>query len=66
MTETNYRLETIGVHGGLKKDETGARALPIYQTNAYLFDSTDHAADLFALKEQGYIYTRIGTLLFRR
>lgn len=58
--QKNYRLETVGVHGGLEADPTtGARAVPIYQSNAYKFESTDHAADLFALKEQGYIYTRI-------
>src|SRR4028118_950193 len=39
--------------------QTNARALPIYQTTSYTFDSTDHAADLFALKEFGNIYTRI-------
>jgi O-acetylhomoserine (thiol)-lyase len=56
----NYRLETLGVHGGLKPDPvTGARAVPIYQNNAYQFQSTEHAANLFALKEAGYIYTRI-------
>ena len=61
MTDKNYRLETVSVHGGLQADPvTGSRALPIYQTNAYQFQSTEHAADLFGLKEQGYIYTRIG------
>ncbi|MFC0270895.1 O-acetylhomoserine aminocarboxypropyltransferase/cysteine synthase family protein [Metabacillus herbersteinensis] len=56
----SYRLETLNIHGGLSKDPaTGARAVPIYQSNAYMFNSTDHAADLFGLKEQGYIYTRI-------
>ncbi|MBM7704574.1 O-acetylhomoserine aminocarboxypropyltransferase/cysteine synthase family protein [Metabacillus iocasae] len=55
-----YRLETLNIHGGLQAEkETGARALPIYMSNAYQFQNTDHAADLFALKEQGYIYTRI-------
>ncbi|MDF2037480.1 O-acetylhomoserine aminocarboxypropyltransferase/cysteine synthase [Cytobacillus oceanisediminis] len=58
--QKNYRFETIGVHGGLKPDPvTGARALPIYQNNAYQFKNTNHAADLFALKEPGYIYSRI-------
>lgn len=58
--QNNYRFETIGVHGGLKPDPvTGARAVPIYQNNAYQFKNTDHAADLFALKEPGYIYSRI-------
>jgi O-acetylhomoserine (thiol)-lyase len=56
----NYRLETLGVHGGLQPDPvTGARAVPIYQNNAYQFKNTEHAANLFALKETGYIYTRI-------
>lgn len=55
-----YRLETVGIHGGLQRDtKTGAQATPIYQSNAYLFESTDHAANLFALKEEGYIYSRI-------
>jgi O-acetylhomoserine (thiol)-lyase len=50
----------LGVHGGLKPDPvTGARAVPIYQNNAYQFLNTEHAANLFALKETGYIYTRI-------
>ncbi|WP_191566809.1 O-acetylhomoserine aminocarboxypropyltransferase/cysteine synthase family protein [Metabacillus idriensis] len=60
MEQQKYRLETINVHGGLQKDpSTGARAVPIYQSNAYVFNDTDHASNLFALKEQGYIYTRI-------
>lgn len=60
MTEKNYRFETLGIHGGLPRDnQTGAQALPIYPTNAYHFQSTDHAANLFGLKEQGNIYTRI-------
>ena len=60
MNEKQYRQETVTVHGGLKKDEmTGARAVPIYQSNAYVFDNTEHAANLFGLKEPGYIYTRI-------
>ncbi|WML47051.1 O-acetylhomoserine aminocarboxypropyltransferase/cysteine synthase [Neobacillus sp. PS3-34] len=55
-----YRFETLGVHGGLSADPvTGARAVPIYQNNAYQFKNTEHAANLFALKEPGYIYTRI-------
>jgi len=60
MSEKTYRLETLNVHGGLKKDPvTGARAVPIYQSNAYVFENADHAANLFALKEEGYIYSRI-------
>ncbi len=59
-TEKNYRLETLGIHGGLQPDPvTGARVVPIYQNNAYQFKNTDHAANLFALAEPGYIYTRI-------
>ena len=58
--EKGLRLETIGIHGGLQADPvTGARAVPIYQSNAYQFQSTEHAANLFGLKEAGYIYTRI-------
>jgi O-acetylhomoserine (thiol)-lyase len=60
MSKKQYRFETIAVHGGLQPDPaTGARAVPIYQSNAYLFANTDHAANLFALQEEGYIYTRI-------
>ncbi|MED5052416.1 O-acetylhomoserine aminocarboxypropyltransferase [Anoxybacillus sp. UARK-01] len=58
--EKSYRLETLAVHGGVSPDPvTGARAVPIYQSNAYQFANTEHAANLFALKEEGYIYTRI-------
>lgn len=58
--QKKYRLETLGVHGGLSPDPvTGARAVPIYQNNAYQFKDTEHAANLFALAEPGYIYTRI-------
>jgi O-acetylhomoserine (thiol)-lyase len=60
MSKKQYRFETMAVHGGLQPDPaTGARAVPIYQSNAYLFANTDHAANLFALQEEGYIYTRI-------
>ncbi|MFA6378249.1 MAG: homocysteine synthase [Candidatus Omnitrophota bacterium] len=52
--------ETLAVHAGHDGDhETGARAVPIYQTTSYLFKDTDHAANLFALKEFGNIYTRL-------
>ena len=62
MTDTtpNWSFETRQVHAGQVPDEaTGARALPIYQTTSYVFRDTDHAANLFALKEFGNIYTRI-------
>ena len=52
--------ETLAVHAGQEPDPaTGARAVPIYQTSSYLFRNTQHAADLFALKESGNIYTRL-------
>lgn len=55
-----YRFETVGVHGGVQNDPlTGARSVPIYQSNAYVFKDADHAANLFGLAEPGYIYTRI-------
>ncbi|MGE5484477.1 MAG: O-acetylhomoserine aminocarboxypropyltransferase/cysteine synthase family protein [Ignavibacteriales bacterium] len=57
---TTHRLETIALHGGQKPDPTtGSRAVPIYQTSSYVFKDADHAANLFALKESGNIYTRI-------
>jgi O-acetylhomoserine (thiol)-lyase len=58
--QKKLRFETLSVHGGLSPDPvTGARAVPIYQNNAYQFKNTEHAANLFALAEPGYIYTRI-------
>jgi O-acetylhomoserine (thiol)-lyase len=58
--QQNYRIETISVHGGQSPDPvTGARAVPIYSSNAFQFENTAHAADLFALKQGGYIYSRI-------
>jgi len=55
-----WSFETRQIHAGQAPDsQTNARALPIYQTTSYTFDSTEHAADLFALKEFGNIYTRI-------
>ncbi|RZL77599.1 MAG: bifunctional o-acetylhomoserine/o-acetylserine sulfhydrylase [Rhodococcus sp. (in: high G+C Gram-positive bacteria)] len=59
MTE-NWSFETKQIHAGQTSDATTkARALPIYQTTSYTFDSTDHAAALFGLAEPGNIYTRI-------
>lgn len=57
----NYRPETLAVHAGQEQADpaTNARAVPIYQTTSYVFDSAEHAADLFALKVPGNIYTRI-------
>ncbi|WP_175769082.1 O-acetylhomoserine aminocarboxypropyltransferase/cysteine synthase family protein [Burkholderia cenocepacia] len=60
QAHSNWRLETIAVHGGYRPDPTTrAVAVPIYQTVAYAFDDTQHGADLFDLKVQGNIYTRI-------
>ena len=57
---TNWSFETRQIHAGQSPDsQTNARALPIYQTTAYTFRDTKHAADLFALAEPGNIYTRI-------
>lgn len=53
-------FETISLHAGQTADPTtGSRAVPIYQTTSFVFKSTEHAANLFALKEFGNIYTRI-------
>lgn len=58
--ETKLGFETVALHGGQIPDPTtGARAVPIYQTTSYVFKDTTHAANLFALKEFGNIYTRI-------
>ncbi len=55
------RFETLAIHGGYTPEErTSSVAVPVYRTAAYDFGSSQHAADLFALKELGYIYTRIG------
>ncbi len=56
----SYKFETISIHGGQKVDETGARAVPLHRTAAYLFRNTEHAANLFGLQEDGNIYTRLG------
>jgi len=55
------RLDTIAVHAGQETPDptTGSRAVPIYQTTSYVFKSPEHAANLFALKELGNIYTRL-------
>lgn len=56
----HYRLGTLALHAGQEPDPvTLARAVPIYATSSYVFKSTDHAADLFALKEFGNIYSRL-------
>ncbi len=60
MSIQTQNLSTLALHAGQVPDPTtGARAVPIYQTTSYVFKSTDHAANLFALREFGNIYTRI-------
>ncbi|WP_018970201.1 O-acetylhomoserine aminocarboxypropyltransferase/cysteine synthase family protein [Rubritalea marina] len=54
------KLETLCLHGGQSIDPTtNSRAVPLYRTSSYVFNSSEHAANLFALKELGYIYTRL-------
>jgi O-acetylhomoserine (thiol)-lyase len=58
--ERDYGFDTLALHGGQEVDSaTTARAVPIYQSTSYVFNDTDHAANLFALAETGNIYTRI-------
>jgi len=61
MSKRTKKIDTIALHAGQESPDptTGARAVPIYQTTSYVFRSTEHAANLFALKELGNIYTRI-------
>jgi O-acetylhomoserine (thiol)-lyase len=55
-----YRLETLALHAGQQVDsDTLSRAVPVYQTTSYCFKDTEHAGNLFALKEFGNIYTRL-------
>ena len=59
-TDSKLKVETLALHGGQEPDPTtGARAVPIYQTTSYQFKNTDHAANLFGLREFGNIYTRL-------
>jgi O-acetylhomoserine (thiol)-lyase len=60
MSSNGFRTDTVALHGGQQPDGTTlARAVPIYQTTSYVFKDSEHAANLFALKEFGNIYTRI-------
>lgn len=60
MDENGYGFETLALHAGQDPDPTTlARGVPVYRTSSYVFRDTQHAADLFALKELGNIYTRI-------
>ncbi len=60
MTTKSYQFDTLQIHAGQSVDPTTrSRAVPIYQTSSYVFDNPEHAADLFALKTPGNIYTRM-------
>ncbi|MCX6902023.1 MAG: PLP-dependent transferase, partial [Verrucomicrobia bacterium] len=60
MSTPSKGLSTLALHAGQgPAPTTGARAVPIYQTTSYVFKSSEHAANLFALKEFGNIYTRL-------
>lgn len=61
MPQKNYRFETLSIHAGQVPDPaTLSRGVPVYRTSSYVFKNTEHAANLFALKELGNIYTRLG------
>ena len=58
--DAKLKTETLALHGGQEADPTtGSRAVPIYQTTSYQFKNTEHAANLFGLREFGNIYTRL-------
>ena len=58
--DARLKIDTLALHGGQELDPaTGSRAVPIYQTTSYQFRDSEHAANLFALKEFGNIYTRL-------
>ncbi|WHH57655.1 homocysteine synthase [Petroclostridium sp. X23] len=60
MSKREYKFDTLQVHAGQTPDPaTGSRAVPLYQTTSYVFKNSEHAANLFGLKEFGNIYTRI-------
>ncbi len=57
---SEYQFETLSVHGGTDPDKsTGARSTPVHQSCAFVFKDSKHAADLFHLKDEGFIYSRI-------
>ncbi|WP_236155597.1 PLP-dependent transferase, partial [Lactobacillus delbrueckii] len=59
ISDEGLSFETLQVHAGQPIDETGARAVPIYQTTSYVFDDADQAAGRFALTDAGNIYSRL-------
>lgn len=56
---STLKFETLQIHAGQEIESTGSRAVPLYQTSSYVFNSAEHGANLFALKEFGNIYTRL-------
>jgi O-acetylhomoserine (thiol)-lyase len=60
MSQKNYHFETLALHAGQTVDATQSRGVPVYRTSSYVFKNTENAANLFALKELGNIYTRLG------
>jgi O-acetylhomoserine (thiol)-lyase len=59
MSSNAYCFETLALHAGQVPDATLSRGVPVYRTSSYVFKNTEHAANLFALKELGNIYTRL-------
>ena len=60
MSDHQFHFDTLALHAGTAPDAvTGSRAVPIHQTTSFQFKNTEHAANLFGLKEFGNIYTRL-------
>ena len=59
MSQKPYHFETLALHAGQQVDATQSRGVPVYRTSSYLFKNTEHAANLFALRELGNIYPRL-------
>jgi len=60
LDPSKYSFDTLAIHAGQEPDPTtGSRAVPIYQTTSYVFENTQHGADLFSLARSGNIYTRM-------
>ena len=63
MAKNNYRFETLSIHAGQVPDPTTlSRGVPVHRTSSFVFNNTEHGANLFGLKELGNIYTRLGNL----
>ncbi|HBF37385.1 MAG TPA: bifunctional O-acetylhomoserine aminocarboxypropyltransferase/cysteine synthase, partial [Firmicutes bacterium] len=61
MAKNNYRFETLSIHAGQVPDPTTlSRGIAVHRTSSYVFKNTEHGANLFGLKELGYIYSRLG------